>query len=444
MDERQVGHGSFQALLRLAAQEQDFTPEAAQLIAQHALKPGTLRGYDGVIQQFSAECRSAGIATSSPRAAAPGFVGEFLRRITAQSQRPHSQLRQARAALSQFFAHSGRDNPFENHMLQRLIRSLERSGTKRGLRSAPLVDYKVILKGLEEVYEKWQKTGDVRHLRLVLIVLFALFGLVRSEDLAKIKVCDCRVAEVVGAPPVLVVDMLNFKNDYDMEGDELRIPGSSNPAWCAAHIFSIYRKETSTIRESSDTPLIIALTSASPISASAIGSEKSKFLKSIGIRAKSYNNAVRTAGVRYFLDNGMMVPDVMKQGRWRGPETFQNHYVRKAIANDFVEKSTRKASPPALLRRPEQMTSTPSSAKKAALTNLSEISTPSLSSADVAQTTSPWVSPIPRRPRSKRYTASLSTTPSVSSSESFSPSSSSSFEAPSKASRARRNSALLQ
>ena len=198
--------------------------------------------------------------------------------------------------------------------------------------------------------------GSLGAVREALVVAVSLFGFVRSLELEHVKLAQCRVVEAAPAPHQLHILMFNYKNDVDLGGATLRIPGSSERPVCVACIFETYVKLTTRHRESATgQPLVLSLPRAnqpcSGLHASTIGSIKNRFGRVVNPADSGFlNNWTRKLGASSLLDAGVPVSDVVNYGRWRNTETFTRHYVQRDLRptafEDIISAQTPTARAP--------------------------------------------------------------------------------------------------
>jgi hypothetical protein len=436
--QRSVGDGGVQDLLRLRAS--GLGDAERDLVIAHAFKETTRATYNRYLSKFYEFCSQEGVQWPSLAAATERHVGAFFAHVTRKGARPSSVLKGASAAVALALEAHGLPNPrsAQSSALGKLVLSLTRERTKAPRSITPVLPLAQVLARLRLL----MADGSLAAVREALVVAVSLFGFVRSRELEHVKLAQCHVVDADPAPHQLHIAMFNFKNDTDLGGATLRIPGSSERSVCVACIFETYVKLTARLRGSAARQQLLVLSlprtnhPCAGLRASAIGTIKNRFGRAVNPADAAFlNNWTRKLGASTLLDAGVSVSDVVNYGRWRNVETFTKHYVQRPLQpnafNDIIAAQSSTAVPPMGVpksdfktpsRARRQIASPPLRAFKAARASPS---TPSLSSP-----LTPSLSPIGFKvQRRKARNWSALSTPSLSSSSSFRESPGSSSEA---------------
>lgn len=422
-------HGSVQDLLRLKGRA--LGDAERDLVVKHALKDTTRATYDRYLSKFYDFCSQQGVLWPSPAAATEQHIGAFFEHVTRKGARPSSVLKGASAAVALALDAHGLPNPRDarGSALSKLVLSItrERTSAPRSVTTAvPLAPVLARVRAL-------MADGSVAAVREAFVVAVSVFGLVRSQELEHVKLSQCKVVEASPAPHQLHIAMFNYKNDTDLGGATLRIPGSSERAVCVACIFEAYVKLTAHLRGSAARQqlLVVSLPRANQpcagLRASSIGTIKNRFGRAVNPADSGFlNNWTRKLGASSLLDAGVPVPDVINYGRWRNAEAFTKHYVQRQLRptafNDIIAAQSSSAA--LSMGVPKSNFKTPSKARlrfaspraaPASSASRASPSTPSLSS-PITPSLSPIAFKVQRR---KARNWSTVSTPSLSSSSSF-------------------------
>ena len=426
-------------------------------MVKHALKLATRATYDRYLSKFYAFCSQQGVQWPSLAAATEQHLGAFFEHVTRKGARPASALKGASAAVALALDAHGLPNPrsMPGSALSKLVLSLTRDRTTAPRSVTPVLPLARVLARLREL----MADGSQKAVREAFVVAVSLFGLVRSLELEHVRLQQCAVVDAAPAPHQLHIAMFNYKNDSDLGGATLRIPGSSESAVCVACIFEAYVKLTAPHRTHDTRSLVLSLPRANQpcagLSASSIGTIKNRFGRVVNPTNSGFlNNWTRKLGASMLLDAGVPVPDVVNYGRWRNAEAFTKHYVQRQLQptafNDIVAAHAPAKMLPAVVLRSnfrnpaKPRLSRATSKLRASATARSSTSTPSLSSPtttsmaaraspstpSLSSTLTPSLSPIGYKVqrRAARNWSAVST-PSLSSSSSFRQSPSSSSDA---------------
>jgi len=449
--QRAVAHGSVQDLLRLRARA--LGAGEREVVAAHVLKPSTRKTYERYLLKFYRFCDERSVRWPSEEAASVAHIGAFLASLArGRGRRPGSVLKSASAAVSLALEAHGLDNPRAAHgsALSALVLSLTRAHTSAPRSLTPVLPLAQVLDRLRALW----RNGSVEALREAAVVSMSVFGLLRTKELATVEREQCAVVTVRDdAPHQLHVAMFNYKNDVDLGGATLQIPGSSEDAVCVPCIVREYVRLTSSQRNAgAPSKLILSLPrlkrASAGLSDSALGTIKNRFARALLPGDRLFlNNWTRKTGAVALLNAGIPVPDVMNHGRWRSADVFTQHYVRKPLELTVLDDIVRSAQPttpatPFKASRARPAMSTPARVQRASppTPSLSPMSpatprrsppTPSLSPM------TPSLSPISldhtptRKLPVRRWNRNWSTlsTPSLSSSSSYRESSSSASDA---------------
>ena len=136
--------------------------------------------------------------------------------------------------------------------------------------------------------------GSQRAVREAFVVAVSLFGLMRSLELEHVKLQQCAVVDAAPAPHQLHIAKFNYKNDSDLGGATLRIPGSSESSVCVAFIFEAYVKLSAPQRTNAAQSLVLSLPRADQpcagMRASSIGTIKYRFGRAVNPSTSEFLN----------------------------------------------------------------------------------------------------------------------------------------------------------
>ena len=306
--------------------------------------PSTLSTYNRVLSKFEQFCDQHGMKFPNVK---ENELVDYLCYLAANSDRPKSTLNTT-AAITCFCEATGMPNLISQD-LSKLIVGLIKSSTSQPMRRSKVMP----LNKFTELFLSWPGNYllTLEKLRMKCIVLLAISAMLRPSDAAPLSKVFNEGAQKF-KPVVLSTKNLKFhddgsltiifhgiKNDYDRDGFEVNLPRASTARVDPSKALQCYISRTKYIR-SGDCPLFLSLKKPfNGISATSVARVLDKAielvsLKSEGFSAKHFRPSAATSAIQQGIHPDM----VMRVGRWKSRDTFENHYVHSFPILSFTDK----------------------------------------------------------------------------------------------------------
>ena len=307
--------------------------------------PSTLHTYNKALSKFELFCVDHGFDFPNVK---EHQVAEYLCYVASNSDRSKSVLNTTAAAITCFCEASGIKN-FITQDLSKLMIGLIKSSTTRPLQRSKVMP----LERFSELFLSWPGNYllTVDKLRLKCIVLLAIAAMLRPLDAAPLaRVFDEEKQQFKSV--VLSTKNLKFnvdgsltiifhgiKNDYTRDGFEVNLQPSSNPRLDPVHALQCYINKTKYLR-TGECPLFISLKKPyGKLSAKAIARILDKAIELVDLKKEGFSaKHFRPSAATKAIQEGINPNSVMRTGRWRSRDTFENHYVHAFPILSFTDK----------------------------------------------------------------------------------------------------------
>ena len=129
-----------------------------------------------------------------------------------------------------------------------------------------------------------------------------------------------------------------IKNDYRRDGFEVNIPAASNPKIDPVRAIRCYIQRTKYIRPKS-LPLFLSLKEPfEGLGSTSIARVLDKAIVLAGLGNQGFSaKHFHPTGATTAIEKGLNPDSVMRTGRWRSRETFENHYVHVFPVRSFTD-----------------------------------------------------------------------------------------------------------
>ena len=187
-------------------------------------------------------------------------------------------------------------------------------------------------------------------LRLKTVTLLAISTMMRPSDAAPLsKIYDSSSGKFKSiqlttkniafhSDGSMTINFHGIKNDYHRDGFEVNLPPASNPRLDPVRALKYYIQRTKYVRPHS-LPVFLSLKEPyEGLSAKSIARILDRAIDLAGLKDQGYSaKHFRPTGATVAIESGINPNSVMRIGRWKGRETFENHYVHAFPMKSFTD-----------------------------------------------------------------------------------------------------------
>lgn len=275
-------------------------------------------------------------------------IAEFLCFVADSSPRPRSQLVTTSAAITCLYEGLGLRNIMDDPDLRKLVTALIKSGT-----CAPRIRSSIIpLEPFHAKFREWPDNDqlDVKSLRMKTLVLLAFVLMLRPSDVApKAQTYNpiLDISEQVqfstdnlsfNGDGSLTVIFYGIKNDYHRDGFSVHVPPASDSRLDPVNSLRVYIEKTSIYRGNSG-PVFMSLNKPyRALGSSTISKILQEAIDIVGLQGLYTPKCFRPSGATYAIESNINPDSVRRQGRWKSPAVFEEHYVHAKPEKSFTDR----------------------------------------------------------------------------------------------------------